>query len=913
MNPVEIEQAVSELSEKPFDPAEFPFEFLLAFGNKKTTVDRLRKGNSNKSDVGGLLQRNQIHLKVSELGQVEVDLDQLRASPATAKGKARFIVATDGEEFQAEDLTSGQVVVSEFQHISDEFGFFAPLAGISAVKELRESTFDIKATGRLNRLYVQILKDNPDWDTAEKRGEMNHFMARLIFCFFAEDTDIFGGKDLFTNTLATMTSGAADQMGHVLSTIFEAMDTKPEKRGGMPSWADQFPYVNGGLFAGSKEVPAFTKRARSYLVHIGKLDWTKINPDIFGSMIQAIADDDERESIGMHYTSVPNILKVLNPLFLDDLREQLEEAGDNSRKLLNLRKRISRIRVFDPACGSGNFLVIAYKQMREIENQVNFRRGERGRKSDLPLTNFRGIEVRDFAAEVARLALIIAEYQCDAEYLGQKEALAVFLPLTTQNWITSGNALAIDWQSVCPPVGKSAEVKGEDLFTAVSDGGSVSFDHYDGEVFVCGNPPYKGARDQNKHQKEEIRSLFGGLTKGWKSLDYVSGWFLKGALYCHNSPVRVAFVATNSICQGAQVPILWPTLLEAGISIHFGYQSFKWSNLAANKAGVSVVVVGFSGGSIGTKKIFSVSSDGGTTELRCDSINPYLIAGDTVMVDKRSDSLCELAEMTFGNTPIDGGNLLFDRDGVSSLGLELNSQRRLIRKIMGSDEFIKGKSRFCLWITDEHLEEAKSIPSIEDRIERVREVRLHGGTTAKAIADKAHQFQRMRQCESHTIIVPSVSSETRDFLPVGLIDHSVVVSNLAFALYDAPLWNLSIIASRLHLVWITTVCGKLETRFRYSNTLGWNTFPIPVFTKQDKEELRACAEQILLAREQHFPASIADLYDSENMPSNLRDAHQKNDEVVERIYIGRRFKNDTERLEKVFDMYTKMTQSSVKH
>ncbi len=467
MNAVEIEQAISELAEKPFDRQEFPFQFLEAFGNKETTLKRLRTGVSNKSDLGGVLQTNNIHIATCAPGQTSTTIAALRASPATAKGKARFILATDGETLEAEDLTSDDPPIAcAYPDFHDHFGFFLPLAGITTVKQIRESAFDIKATGRLNRLYVELLKDNPEWGTEARRHDMNHFMARLIFCFFAEDTGIFNGGTLFTTTVSQFSDPASTNTHWVISEIFRAMNTRLDLRpkSDLRNWANAFPYVNGGLFSGDTDVPCFSKIARSYLLHIGSLDWTKINPDIFGSMIQAVADEGERSALGMHYTSVPNILKVLNPLFLDDLRAQLDEAGDNARKLLNLRGRMAKIRVFDPACGSGNFLVIAYKEMRVIEAVINQRRGEADAKTAIPKTNFRGIELRDFAAEIARLALIIAEFQCDVTYRGEVQARAEFLPLNAQNWITQGNALRLDWLSICPPTGTGVRFQAEDLF-----------------------------------------------------------------------------------------------------------------------------------------------------------------------------------------------------------------------------------------------------------------------------------------------------------------------------------------------------------------------------------------------------------------------------------------------------------------
>ena len=533
MNAVEIEQAISALAEQPFDTGEFPFAFLQAFGNKETTIKRLRKGESNRSDLGGILQTNNIHIAVAKAGEVTKTLAALKASPATARAKAKFILATDGDTFEAEDLTSGETVACAYVDFPDHFGFFLPLAGITTVTQIRESSFDIRATSRLNRLYVELLKDNPEWSMAKRRPDMNHFMARLIFCFFAEDTDIFHGAGLFTATIERMSERDSSNTHDVIGTLFLAMNTKAADRAdaGIPRWADVFPYVNGGLFSGSLDVPRFSRIARSYLLHIGNLDWTKINPDIFGSMIQAVAEDEERGALGMHYTSVPNILKVLNPLFLDDLRTRLEEAGDNARMLLNLRKRMSRIRVFDPACGSGNFLVIAYKEMRAVEAEINKRRGETGRRTEILLTNFRGIELRDFPAEVARLALIIAEYQCDVLYRGQKEALAEFLPLDTENWITCGNALRLDWLSICPPTGTGVKHHAEDLFHTSLDQAQIDFENEGGETYICGNPPYLGFSWQSADQKSDLQALFEKRARVWKSLDYVAGWFMKAADY----------------------------------------------------------------------------------------------------------------------------------------------------------------------------------------------------------------------------------------------------------------------------------------------------------------------------------------------------------------------------------------------
>ena len=905
MNAVEIEEAISNLAREPFDPVEFPFEFLEAFGNKATTIKRLRSGATNNSDVDGVLQRGNIHIKVSPEGAATATLTALKASPATTRSKAKFVIATDGKDFQAEDLNSGEVVVCNYPDFPDHFGLFLSLAGITTVKQVRESAFDIKATGRLNRLYVELMKDNPDWGAADRQHEMNHFMARLIFCFFAEDTDIFNGQGLFTRTIEQMSVRDSSNTDEVVREIFRAMNTDAENReaANIPRWAEVFPYVNGGLFSDSADVPRFSQIARSYLLHIGNLDWKKINPDIFGSMIQAVADDEERGALGMHYTSVPNILKVLNPLFFDDLREKLKEAGANSRKLLNLRNRMARIRVFDPACGSGNFLVIAYKEMRAIEAEINKRRRESGRRSDIPLTNYRGIEIRDFPAEIARLALIIAEYQCDVLYRGQRKALAEFLPLDAMNWITCGNALRIDWQSICPPTGTGVRHHADDLFHTPIDQAEIDFENEGGETYICGNPPYKGSKWQTPEQKADLAHAWARHPSLAKTTDFVSGWIARYLEYAERVPHAVAaFVTTNSICQGQQASAIWPVVFGKGIEIPFAHTPFKWSNLASHNAGVTVIVVGMATKAASAKKLFDDD-----LVRECTVIGPYLVPNRTEVVSIQNEPIGQQSKMLFGNMPRDGGHLFLSADEASALQKDSRGHE-FVKRFVGSEELIQGKLRYCIWIEDERVEDARSNAVIAKHLSLVAANRKKSqAKSTRDFASRPHRFVQIAgRAKEKVIVVPRVSSENRPYLPVGLVAGGTIIGDRNFALYDAPLWNMALIASRLHWVWIGTVCVRMRTDFSYSNTLGWNTFPVPVLTEKNKADLTRCAEDILLAREAHFPATIADLYDAERMPDNLRAAHDRNDEVFERIYIGRRFRNDTERLEKLFEMYTEM-------
>ena len=924
MNAVEIEEAVSDLVSQPFDATEFPFQFITAFGAKKATVDRLRKGDTNQSDVGGVLQRNNIHIGIPPVGEVGETLAQLRNSPKTASAKAKFLLVTDGEWVEAEDIHGGDVISCRYAELPNKFAMFLPLAGISAVKEIKNNPIDVKATGRLNKLYVELLKDNPNWAAADRRHELNQFMARLIFCFFAEDTGIFR-ENQFTATITQMShaghGSGEEQWGNtheVLTELFRAMDTPVTHEGNLDPryrekasirpYADVFPYVNGGLFTGAVDAPRFSRTARAYLLRAGELDWREINPDIFGSMIQAVAEDEERGELGMHYTSVPNILKVLNPLFLDDLREQLDAAGDSKQKLRNLRKRLGSIRVFDPACGSGNFLVIAYKEMRSVEAQIVERLGGEGnlklaeRRSVIPLSNFYGIEIKGFAAEIARLALLIAEFQADCLYLSQQEARAMVLPLHRTGQITVGNALRLDWVEVCPR-GLAGPAEDQDLARTtgglpLNDSGLVS--SFDGETYICGNPPYVGDKFQTVAQKADLARVASGK-KNAKAVDYIAGWFWKASDYIKIGG-SFAFVSTNSITQGVQVPIIWPPIFERGQEISFAHRSFYWSNSATKNANVICVIVGISSNCSKARLLFSNDN-----VKIADNINAYLVDGPAVVVSKHAEPISDLPPMFAGNIPRDQGHFMLTPEQRVELLNGSPESAELIRKIQGSYEFINGRERFCLWINELQSNLADSIPYIKERLEKVSLYRATGSERGTLGVETPYKFERTITASKKQLIVPRVSSERRQYIPIGLLSPDIIISDAAQGIYDSPIYVMSVIASKMHAVWVGVTAGRMKSDYRYSSGVCYNSFPLPKLTEQEKADLTHAAENILLAREAHFPATIADLYDPEAMPDDLRRAHDENDEVLERIYIGRRFRNDTERLEKLFELYTKMT------
>lgn len=892
MNVIEIEEALSELAQASFNPEAFIWEFMASYGAPKSTIARLQTGDGNTSDVpGGVIWRKWLHFKACQIGQTTQALDALESSKKVAKAKVRYILTTDGDEFAARDLASGESLFCDLSALGDHFGFFLPIAGIDRYQVADENPIDIKATGRLAKLYDALIADNPDWKTDVRRHELNQFMTRIIFCFFAEDTGIFPDQ-LFSKTIKERSGSDHRLVSPTLEMMFEIMsiNDKDGSRAGKPNWACAFPYVNGGLFSGTYVSPTFGRASLRYLLEAGKLDWKLINPDIFGSMIQSIANDDERGELGMHYTSVPNILKVLNPLFLDGLRAEVEASWSNRKALQNVLKRLMRIRVFDPACGSGNFLVIAYRELRRIEIDVLSRLSDLigsppGFWSHVQLRNFYGIELKDFAAETAKLSLWIAEFQSNKLYEHEIGKLLPSLPLQEGGSIVCGNALELNWISVCP-VAQDPEA----------------------ETYVCGNPPYLGSVYQTEKQKKDMDLVMAGRMSSYKDLDYVSTWIVKWIDFSESVKSDCAFVSTNSISQGEQVAMLWDYVFGAGASIFFAHRSFRWTNNASANAGVTCVIVGLTFDEGRSKTIYDQGYSGSA-----ENIAPYLIDGPNVVVRKRSKPLSEVFRMHRGNQPTDGGNLLLNDLEREQLLEKCPQVEPLIKKYVGSQEFIRGESRWCLWISDDLLPIAQNCSEISRRIEAVHELRKNSkGKQANDNAKTPHRFAVVSGVASESsIVVPKVSSERRYYLPVGIVDSQSIISDLAFAIYDAPMWHLSIVASRLHLIWISTVCGKLETRYRYSNTLGWNTFPMPRLSESDQAELAQRAEGILLARAAHFDKTIAQLYDPNKMPLDLLEAHRANDETLEKIYIGRTFKNDTERLERLFKLYVKMVGSKV--
>jgi hypothetical protein len=628
-------------------------------------------------------------------------------------------------------------------------------------------------------------------------------------------------------------------------------------------------------------------------------------------MIQVIVDPAHRHETGSHYTSVPNILKALDPLFLDDLRAEaarppLADSSREKSRLKGLLNRLSKIRVFDPACGSGNFLVIAYQELRKIERQVlNRLRDLTGHApgiwSHIELHNFFGIEVGDFAAETAKLSLWIAKYQMDRAHRDMFGSAPPALPLSDSGNIVRANALRVDWLDVCPvPTIERHRQKVLDLATIVDVHGKERVPDEEAETYIVGNPPYLGRAKQTRDQKDDKARLFDGMIQNYKSLDYVAGWIWLSAAYIEAVPnTKAALVTTNSICQGQQVGILWPRVL-AKCEIIFAHQSFKWKNNAALPAAVTVVVLGLGAGFTAERRIFS-----GANVLQVREISPYLLPGPLPIVSGRRRPISAVPAMDMGNMPLDGGGLILD-DPLEADTYSQAFREAHVRKLVGTTELTKGTLRYCLWFDRQPNDNELSEPGVRDRLAAVAQMRLDSPDEgSRSHASEPWRFRDTKSAKHSLIVVGTTSSENRDVLPVGWYQNDTIVTNLAFAMYDSPLWTLSIIASRIHLLWIETVCGKFKTDYRYSNTLGWHTFPVPPLSIRDRERLTTCAEEILLARAE-AGGTIAELYDQEKMPDVLRQAHIANDAALEAIYSNRPFRSDADRLTHLFRRYARM-------
>ncbi|MCF6345281.1 MAG: N-6 DNA methylase [Thiomicrorhabdus sp.] len=876
-----LEHAIQSLVE-PLDQNEFIYDFLRLYEFPKSSITRLKKGDYNQSkNKNELLWKKNVFFKVEKEQDLHLTIDDAKKDQTILKQNPRFMIVTDFNTLLAIDTKIGDTLDISFSKLSENYAFFLPWAGMEKTQIQSLNLADVKAAEKLAQLYDIIIQEN-HIETEKERHALNIFLSRLLFCLFAEDTGIFKAG-LFTNAIASHTQKDGSDLQDYLIALFKIMNI--EKRTNEPAHIKAFPYVNGGLFAVNHPAPKLNAKARKMIIDAGKLNWKQINPDIFGSMMQAVVHSDQRGSLGMHYTSVANIMKVIEPLFLNDLKEQLKKAVEseknNEKKLTKLLDRLYHLRLFDPACGSGNFLIIAYKELCRLEIEIFKQLQPLDTKwntatSGIRLTQFYGIELDDFAHETAKLSLWLAEHQMNLAFKDVFGSAKPTLPLQDGGHIVCGNATRKNWGDVCPK----------------EDGA---------EIYILGNPPYLGARNQSKEQKEDMKIALGDV-KGYNNLDYISCWFIKASKYIRNSTAKYAFVSTNSISQGTQVAMLWPHILDT-LEIFFAHQSFKWTNNAKGNAGVTCVVVGVRASS--SKEAKYLFNNNLASEIQ--HINAYLSNASDIYIQNRRKQVSSLNPINYGSFALDDGNYTISKQERELIISRFPNSSPFLKRFAGAKELIQGGDRYCVWIENSQLKDALKVPVLHEKIEKVRKWRLASKREAtKKLGANPHRFAENRQPSATYLAFPTISSERRTYIPIAFLSEDVIASNQIYVVDNAETYTFSIISSRIHMTWVRAVAGRLKTDYRYSSALCYNTFPFPDITKAQKTSLEDHVFNVLDEREKHPEKTMAELYDPDKMPKGLRQAHHDMDLAVEQCYRKTPFKNDEERLEYLFKLYEKM-------
>ncbi len=821
----------------------------------------------------------------------------------------RWIVTCNFSTFLVYDMENptGDPFEIQLADLGKEYYRLRFLVETDASHLEREMQVSMQAGAIVGKLYDALLAQYLDPSNAESLRSLNVLCVRLVFCLYSEDAGIFGPHDMFHDYLARYD---IMDMRNALVRLFKTLDTPLDERD--PYLQDDlaaFPYVNGGLFGGDIEIPRFNEEIRDLLLHHASLDfdWSEISPTIFGAVFESTLNPETRRSGGMHYTSIENIHKVIDPLFLDDLRGELDNIlaekvpNKRRRRLLDYQERLASLTFLDPACGSGNFLTETYLSLRRLENrlirslyegQAMFIGGEFQNPVRVSIHQFYGIEINDFAKTVATTALWISE----AQMLAETERIVArdidFLPLKTYPNIAEGNALRMDWHSLFSKTTESSEIS--EHSTCLPD-------------YIMGNPPFVGARmmEQGGSQKKDIEDLFGKI-KDVQDLDYVCGWYKKAAELMQGTHIKTGFVSTNSICQGSQVPILWNVLFnDFHLNIIFAYQTFKWNSEASEKAAVHCVIVGLSSDNPKQKTLFT--SDGKAVTV--SNITPYLTEGTSTFAVSQKEPLCNVPKMNFGNQPRDGGHFILTDDEKNEILSMEPTLDKWIRPYMGSEEFIKGKSRWCLWLRDASPMDIKQSKTLYERVNAVREFRLASkAKTTRGYAKVPLSFAQVTQPEGKDyLLIPRVSSERRDYVPVGFIRAGIVTSDAVQIVPDATLYHFGVITSCVHMAWMRTVCGRLEMRYRYSKEQVYNTFPWPHANDRQRERIEQTAQAILDARALYPDSTLADLYDPVTMPPELLKAHRDNDRAVMAAYGIPSTMSESEIVAHLFALYTELT------
>ncbi|GMO23635.1 MAG: N-6 DNA methylase [Termitinemataceae bacterium] len=778
--------------------------------------------------------------------------------------------------------------LAELPQYVELFGF---IAGYHDTVFQEASPVDIEAAERMACLH-EALKE-----TGYEGHDLEVYLVRLLFCLFADDTGIFGEKKVFSRYITERTAEDGSDLALHIERIFDTLNRHPDKRSkAIDEQLNRFPYVDGGIF-GERLTPAdFTSKMRRTLLDCCAMDWGRIKPEIFGAMFQNVMKPEQRRALGEHYTSEANILKIIKPLFLDELQAELDKikkmrSGEKKHRLLEFHDKLCRLKFLDPACGCGNFLIVSYRALRELEIETikEILKGEQILDIEMivrvNVDQFFGIEIEEFPVQVARTAMWLMDHLMNNAASAAFGKYIARFPLTTAAKIVHANAIPIDWETVCP----KAELS-----------------------YILGNPPFVGANLMNKTQKKDLEQLFEGLSN-WGILDYVTCWYKKAAQYIQDTDIECAFVSTNSICQGEQTPVLWAELMNKyHIKINFAHQTFKWWNEARGRAAVYCVIVGFGVKDRKEKSIFTYSEVSSTpAEIRANQINAYLLDANNYFILSRSSPVCEVSPMNMGSSPIDDGNFLLDEREKAVIIKEAPGIKKVIKPFIGAYEFLNKIPRYCIWLRDVSPAAYADSKEIRKRLEAVKKFRMQSkrSKTLEA-AEFPMLFGEIRQSETDYLLIPRVSSEKRRYIPIGFFPKTVIAGDTCLVIPNATLYEFGIITSSMHMAWMRYICGRLEMRYRYSASIVYNNYPWPKPTDKQKEAIEKAAQAVLDTRAAFPDSSLAGLYDPLTMPPALVKAHQKLDKAVEKAY-GKEFTNDADRVAYLFYLYQILTEGLI--
>ncbi len=799
----------------------------------------------------------------------------------------KYVLVSDFSQFRLYDLDAGDEFDFDLADLPQNIHLFGFISGYTTRVYHDEDPVNVQVAETMGALHDELLKSGYSGHALEV------FLVRLVYCLFADDTGIFP-KGHFHYFIENRTNPNGSDTGGLLAGIFQMLNTAPERR---QSAADdeilQFPYVNGGLFEESLHIPFFNAKMRAALLDCCSFDWGRVSPAIFGSLFQSVMDKDQRRRQGAHYTSEKNILKVARPLFLDDLRAEFNAAQNSAIKLKQLHDKLASLKFFDPACGCGNFLIITYRELRRLEldilRQLRKLSGQEAHQmqmgeqlSRLDVDALYGIEIDEFPARIAEVALWLTDHQMNMELSREFGQTFIRLPLKKSANIRQGNALQMDWESLVPKA----------------------------NLTILGNPPFIGKKMRTPSQNADMEAAC-ALLGSYDVLDYVSAWYTKAAQFIKDTPIRAAFVSTNSITQGEQVGVLWGWLLAQGIKIHFAHRTFRWSNDARGKAAVFCVVIGFGLGDIPRKRLFDYANpDAEAQEIIARNISPYLIDAENILIGSRNKPLCAAPEMSFGSMPNDGGHLLFDDSEKRDFLQKEPLAEKFIRPLISSHEFLHGENRWCLWLKDASPADIRNLVEVKKRVDAVRVYRLESKREAtKKLAAYPYLFGEIRQPSGNYVLIPRHSSENRIYIPISFFSDESIASDSCVTIPNALIYHFGVVSSLMHMAWMRAVCGRIKSDYRYSNNIVYNNFPWPgEATAAQQARVESAAQSVLAARQRYPDSSLADLYDPSAMPKPLVDAHRALDKAVDLCYRPQPFATELERLEYLFGLYRQLSE-----